>query len=186
VTLTWTTVDAEEAELDGQSVIPDGTQEVTPASSTTYTLVARNTKTPKTDTKSCEVTVNASPQAVTIGSFKAVPESIELGQSARLSWEVKNPTTLDLDGQRIAPRGTLELEPTETTSYKLTANGHDGPTSAEVTITVKAIDKGLLPDKGGFVCGLTGGVGPGLLPPLLLLAVALLLASRLAHRRRNF
>jgi uncharacterized cupredoxin-like copper-binding protein len=184
VTLTWSTQDAETVELDGTSVETDGTSEVTPASTTTYTLVAKNSKTTNTDTKGCKVTVNATPQAVSIVSFTATPGSIERGQSATLTWEVHNPTTLDIDGERIEPEGELEVSPTETTTYKLTAQGEGGPVTAEATVSVEEIDEGLLPDKGGFVCGLTGdAAAPGVAPLVFLGLLALLRGRRRGKRR---
>jgi hypothetical protein len=180
VTLTWSTNEADQVELDGAAVATDGTESVAPAATTTYTLVAKSSASSTSDTQSCTVTVNATPQPVTVESFEAEPETIEEGNSVTLSWVVKNPTTLDLDGQRIAPEGTLEVSPMETTTYVLTANGHQGPVTAEVTVTVEAISSGLLPDKGGFVCGLGSGLPPTL--PGLALLLGLLLALR--RRRR--
>jgi hypothetical protein len=103
-----------------------------------------------------------------------------------LSWEVANATTLDLDGQRAAPVGSREVTPLETTTYALTARGHDGPVTARVTVVVEALGSGLLPDRGGFRCaaarpgGLARGAGP-----TGLLVVALGLTLVLTWRRRR-
>ena len=177
VTLTWSTFQADQVELDGSPVASDGTQQVTPPSTTDYTLVARSSAAPgASDSASCKVTVNTTPRAVVIESFKAAPEAIEQGQSATLSWTVSNPTTLEVDGQRAAPTGSLEVSPLETTTYRLTAQGLQGPVTAEATVTVEEISSGLLPDKGGFVCSVAGD-GDALLP-LVLLLVALVIRRR--------
>ena len=179
VTLTWTTFEADQVELDGQAVASDGSQVVSPQTTTSYTLAARSSKAPGvSDSATCEVTVNTTPLAVKVESFKAEPQTIEQGQSATLSWAVKNPTTLDLEGQRIRPTGTLEVEPTATNTYVLTARGHQGPVTARVTVTVEEISSGLLPDKGGFVCNMGG-------EPISALALALLVLLGLLHRSRR-
>jgi len=178
VTLTWSTFEADQVELDSVAVSPAGTQVVSPQSTTSFKLVARSSKAPGvSDTAACDVKVNASPQSVAVKRFEAARDTIELGQSTTLSWTVDNATTLALDGARIAPVGTLEVSPAGTTTYTLTAQGHQGPVSASLTVTVEQIDSGLLPDKGGFVCGMAPSSGS---PPVLLL----LLLALLVWRRR--
>jgi hypothetical protein len=185
VTLSWETFEADEVTLDGEPVAPSGTSDVTPNSTTTYTLEARSSAAPdKVDTSTCTVTVNATPRPVSIDALEVTPDEVEKGQSAVISWTVTNPTTLDLDGERIAPTGTLEVSPLETTTYVLTARGHQGPVAAEVTLEVSEISSGLLPDKGGFVCGLGAHAGSGSPPLLVLLGLAVLvIASRWRPRR---
>ena len=183
VTLTWTTREAETVELEGQSVATSGTQDEQPTATTTYTLVAKSSLVSDTDTATCEVTVNASAQAVAIDSFTAKPQSVDQGSSVKLSWQVKNPTTLDLDGTRVAPQGTLEVSPLKTTTYKLTAKGHGGPVSESVMVTVKEVETGpeLYDDRGGFVCGVSARAGA---PGLGLVLLVCLLALRRLRRRR--
>jgi hypothetical protein len=72
-----------------------------------------------------------------------------------LQWRVENATTLDLDGRAVAPVASLEVNPTVTSTYVLTAQGHQGPQSSSVTVTVVALadlHPPLLEDRGGFVC----------------------------------
>jgi len=182
VTLTWLARDATSAELDGEVVPIEGQKSVSPPASTTYTLVAKNTAVTDVAEQKVEVTVNATPQAVTIDGFSASAETVDQGSSATLSWVVRNPTTLDLSGQRIAPRGSLEVTPLDTTAYVLSARGHAGPVSRTLTITVKKAEvPGTLPDKGGFLCALPGGK---LAPPgWVVLVLALLLGARCRGRR---
>ncbi len=182
VTLTWTTQEAESAELDGAAVALAGTQAVKPQQTTTYKLVAKSTQSSETGSAEVVVTVNATPQPVTIESFTASAESIEQGQSVTLSWRVKNATTLDLDGGRAAPVASLEVSPLQTTSYLLTARGQGGPVVQTVTVNVRALGNGLLPDRGGFLCALPGD-GAALLPAALLLLGWCGARVRRAHRR---
>jgi hypothetical protein len=142
-------------------------------------LIAENTLNPGVQTiEECTVTVNASPQAVTIDAFSVEPEQIIAGEVATLTWQVTNPTTLDINGDRVAPAGTLLVEPLQTTTYTLTANGHEGPGTAEVTLTVGALEEietPLLEDRGGCTCGATRGSS--------ILLLALVLAGGFLRRR---
>jgi hypothetical protein len=106
---------------------------------------------------------------VAIDSFAVKPSRITAGDIATLSWQVANPTALDIDGDRIAPSGTRIVEPLQTTTYLLTAHGQGGPRTAEVTLSVASLEStggALLEDRGGCMCGVRGC-------NLLLLALAL-------------
>jgi len=184
VTLTWTTSEADAVELDSAAVKSDGAQAVQPTATATYSLVAKSSKVKETDTARVVVTVNATPRAVVISALAVEPATVEQGHSATLKWKVENPTTLDLDGQRVAPEGTLQVSPLESTSYVLTARGHQGPVTRTVSLTVTEIDRGLLPDKGGFVCAATGAsrlTAGGSLASLVM-GVALFLLRRRGRR----
>ncbi len=190
VTLTWSTFGAEEILLDGRKVAPEGEETQTPAASASYVLRARSAASPaaagEEDSRTVAIAVNAVPQPVVVRRFAAAAPKVPRGTSTTLSWEVANATTLDLDGQRAAPVGSREVTPLETTTYALTARGHDGPVTARVTVVVEALGSGLLPDRGGFRCaaarpgGLARGAGP-----TGLLVVALGLTLVLTWRRRR-
>jgi hypothetical protein len=184
VTLSWVAREATSAELDGEVQPVEGSKEVAPLATTSYALIARNTAVSDIATATVEVTVNATPQPVVIESFTATAEKIDQGQSTTLSWRVRNPTTLDVNGQRAAPTGSLELGPQETTTYTLTARGSGGPVTRSLTITVKKLDVvGQLPDKGGFLCALAvGSIGA---PCLATIALLLGLGLWLSRRRRT-
>jgi hypothetical protein len=185
VTLTWTTLGSDRVTLDGASVSTDGTKQVQPSTTTAYTLVAKSSQVASTDTGTTTVTVNSTPQAVVIDSFTVSPQKIEQGSSATVSWTVRNPTTLDLDGTRVAPTGSVEVEPLEDATYVLTARGDQGPVEASATLSVVPLTNGLLPDRGGFfACAVGPRVrGPGLDGVLLVALVALLMARGRRARR---
>ncbi|MBW2736810.1 MAG: hypothetical protein JRH20_30870 [Deltaproteobacteria bacterium] len=154
-TLRWETRQADGATLDGASVGVNGQQEVTPDATTTYRLEASNSQVADGASAEVTLTVNTSAQPVSIVSFSVDPQTIEQGQSATLSWVVENATTLEVEGTRVAPQGTLQVSPLEATNYTLNAAGHGGPATAEITLAVtKVKDTNLLPDKGGFRCSL--------------------------------
>lgn len=178
VTLAWSTFGADQVLLGDEAVDGDGTREVAPAATTSYTLRARSSQVDDSDARTVDVAVNDTPVPVTIERFAVEAAHVERGRSTRLVWQARNATTLDLDGARVAPAGMREIDPLETTTYVLTARGHMGPAVAQVTVVVEAQSSGLLPDRGGFTCaaGRRGGAGG--------VALAGVLAAWLATRRR--
>jgi hypothetical protein len=184
VTLRCKTTGADVVELDGAAVAPSGEKEFRPTTTTTYGLVARNTSSGEEAQQSVEVTVLDTPQPVRIETLAAEPATIAAGESTTLSWRVIHPTTLDLDGEPVAPTGTLQLSPAATAEHLLTAQGHAGPVQRKVTITVgggKRLER--LPDRGGFLCALDNS-WPAL-PAVSLGALVLLALLRVACRRRR-
>jgi hypothetical protein len=152
VTLSWTVRFTETLKINDVPVDPpavEGSRTYSPAQTAEYLLLAENAE--GTDTAAVTVTVNATPQAVTIDSFAADPVEIEVGESTTLSWTTRNPETLDINGYAIPPAGDMEVSPTETTEYVLTARGHQGPAAKTVWVTVLGIGD-LLPDRGGCMC----------------------------------
>jgi hypothetical protein len=176
VTVSWTTFGADQVTLDGAAVDPVGSQERRPAASIEVTLVARSSSLlQESDSRTLMITVNSSPQPVQVASFVAVPERLERGQSAVLRWQVRNATTLDLDGVPVPPQGEREVTPLATTTYLLTAQGQDGPALARATVTVGERSTGLLPDRGGFRCAAAPAGDRAPAPPSRALLAVLML-----------
>jgi MYXO-CTERM domain-containing protein len=183
-TLGWSTAGADQVTLDGEPVPAAGNREVRPAATTRYELRAGRSPGDAADTRSVTVTVNATPVAVTVARFTVDPPRLEQGRSARLSWQVANATTLDIDGAPVAPEGEREVTPRESSTFVLTARGHGGPVEARAAVTVEARSSGLLPDRGGFRCSFDPDGRPGSAgaPPAWLLALVALFL-RTARRR---
>lgn len=180
-TLTWDTFGADLVTLDGAAVAATGALDVQPLVTTTYVLVAGSSLVASTEVRTLTVAVNATPLPVTIEVFAATPAKVEKGTSSLLSWQVSNATTLALDGRPVPPLGSLEVGPLATTTYTLTAQGQTGPASAQVIVVVAEISTGLLPDRGGFVCGIAHRRGPVGVAGLALIGFA---AGLLQRRRR--
>lgn len=174
VELSWSTRCAESAALDGQPVPLEGSRVDTPAATTTYTLEASRSGTGETATAQVEVTVHPTPRPVEIESFSVEPAAITAGDVAVLSWTVRNPTTLDINGREVAPADSMEVMPLQTTGYTLTARGHQGPAERTLTIEVEKLRIGL-PDRGGCFCESAAPAGAAL---LVVLGLALLAARR--------
>jgi len=119
---------------------PQGTAQVCPTATTTYTLTGTNNTNGKQATASITVTVGA-PAAVgaSIERFVAVPTNISTGESSTLQWATENATSVTLNGQAVQPNGSQVVSPTQTTTYTLMATGTDGrPVTGTAVVTVTA------------------------------------------------
>ena len=154
--LHWKTSFADSLLLDSSPLasdqIKEGTLTIQPTESSTYHLQAHHTQASDPRASATTVTVTATPQPVVIEMLGVIPETIEIGQNATLSWRIKYPTTLDLNGMAVAPEASLVVEPDKTMDYTLTARGDSGPISRTVTLKVLAVRSMLLPDRGGCTC----------------------------------
>lgn len=71
-------------------------------------------------------------------NFSVSPQSIESGNGAILSWEVKNALKINIDHGigEVAPSGQLQINPSYTTTYKLTAFNNAGLRARYLTLDV--------------------------------------------------
>ncbi|MHC1753841.1 MAG: hypothetical protein AB9861_00120 [Methanosarcina sp.] len=112
-----------------------GSLSVSPSETTTYKLVASGDGEEKIAT--CTVTIEE--EDLLISSFDASPDSIRSGESAVLNWHVAGVSnvTIEPDVGTVEPTGTLNVSPSDTTSYKLTASKDDKEDVAYCTVTVE-------------------------------------------------
>ncbi|MDB4374120.1 LamG domain-containing protein [Akkermansiaceae bacterium] len=85
--------------------------------------------------------MSSDPQQPVINSFEASELVIFLGGTTTLLWDVSGADSIDLDqgiGPVANPSGSVDVSPTETTTYTLTATNGIGSLSPELTITVIA------------------------------------------------
>jgi RHS repeat-associated protein len=140
-TLSWSLKNAASALIDQGvgSVNPSGgSVDVSPATTTTYTLTASNPM----GTGTAQATVTVIPNLPTINSFLVNPDTIESGQSSTLSWSITNATSALIDqgiGSVDAASGSTSVSPSTTTTYTLTATNAGGYVTAQVTLTVNAV-----------------------------------------------
>jgi RHS repeat-associated protein len=89
---------------------------------------------------STTITINAggTPDLPPEVSFSADPQTITLGESSTLFWNVIDADTISIDPGigSVDPNGSYEDSPTETTTYTLTAVGPGGTTTESVTVSV--------------------------------------------------
>jgi peptidoglycan-associated lipoprotein len=72
-------------------------------------------------------------------SISVSPDTIQPGQSATLSWQTSNATDVSIDGiGAVQPSGSQQVNPTDSTTYHLTAKGSGGTQDATTRLTVAA------------------------------------------------
>ncbi len=75
--------------------------------------------------------------AVRITSFTSSPTSVTAGASATLRWTTERATSCELSpGSAVPPSGSLDVSPTQTTGYRLTCQGPQGPATAQLELVV--------------------------------------------------
>ena len=133
-TLTWQVEHATSVSISSLGTVGSaGSQGVSPAATTTYTLTATNSGGQATGTATVTVLLPAS-----ILSFTATPSTITAGQTVTLSWTTSNATTAKIYNiGPVSPNGSLQVNPTVTTTYTLYVSGATGlPSTAQVTVHV--------------------------------------------------
>jgi hypothetical protein len=140
-TLSWTTTGASvtSASIDNGvgSKPANGSANVNPTVTTTYTLSAHTTANGSPPSKQVTVTIG---QPAPTATFSASPTTITSGQSSLLTWTSTNATTVSIDnGVGSKPTsGSVSVSPTTTTTYTLTVTGPGGGITKQATVTVNA------------------------------------------------
>jgi peptidoglycan-associated lipoprotein len=82
----------------------------------------------------------ALPPAQPTVTMNASPSTINPGQTATLSWSSTNATDLDIEPGvgKVAPQGATPVNPTESTTYRITATGPGGNATATARVEVSA------------------------------------------------
>lgn len=138
-TLNWS-IGSYSGEADSASIEPgigpvalDGSIEVSPEETTTYTI----TWTGKDGTATDTVTVTVvEPPTVSISADKT---TIDSGESVTLTWTSENAVgcTIDEGIGSVSLNGSQVVTPSKTTTYIITAQGQLSSSSDSVTIKVK-------------------------------------------------
>ncbi len=130
--LYWKTSQNSQVTLDGEFVNYYDSLIISQTETTTYTLIASGDF--YSDTVSISIDYLSSGN---IKSFIAVPNIIEKGSNefSRLFWEGSINSAIELNGNPVNLKDSLDVIPTERTTYKLTASGSQNDTS-QVTINV--------------------------------------------------
>ena len=132
-TLSWSVANATSVTIGPEigTVALTGTKNVTPGTTTTYTLTASNSA--GNSTASATITVTASGAAI-ITTFSASPTSIKAGGSSTLTWDVSGSTSINISQGigGVGATGSVAVTPAATTTYTLTA----GSVTQSVTVTV--------------------------------------------------
>jgi len=136
-TLNWITEHATSVTIDhGIGNVPNiGSMQVTPASTTTYTLTATGLG----GTQTATVNVDVAPPNQLSVVVSASPASVATGGKSVLTWSSQNATSVTIDQGvgSVALNGSVEVSPTATTTYTATAADANGKTAnSSTTVTV--------------------------------------------------
>lgn len=156
--LSWTvnqfdtlTIDNGVGDVSGNTSNGEGSITVNPAESTTYVLTA--TSGDAEQSRSVSVHVGAP----VINSFAINgSETIRVGASANLTWSTTGDTSVTIEPGvgDVSDGNRVDVSPTETTTYTLTATNEFGSTTQEVTVMVTTE---IIPDLGWSADSLDGG-----------------------------
>jgi hypothetical protein len=136
-TITWATKNAVSATLNGNPVALNGSTVVQPASTTSYKVVATGSN-GSTDWGSTTVTVAGASTGPVAAGVSASATSISAGQTSVISWTTRNAVSATLNGKPVALSGSMTVQPSATTLYKVVATGSNGSTDwGSATVTVK-------------------------------------------------
>jgi hypothetical protein len=148
--LNWTTENAETVSINqGIGVVPlEGSLEVTPEQTTTFTILARGRG--GEAQSSITVTLTAEPpppqptREIPTVSIEAIPSSIRRDQTSILKWTATHVTlaTIDQGIGKVHPNGALEVVPNHSTIYTIEVAGPGGKANDKILVTVIASDTG--------------------------------------------
>jgi phospholipase C len=145
--LSWTSTNANTISIDqgiGNVTAPNGSQSVSPAATTTYTASA----TGNGGTTTSSVTINVSAAGQLGVSLSANPTTVSAGQSATLTWDSQNATSVSISncGACSGLSGSAQVTPSATTTYTATATDASSNTKT-ATATVSVVAAGGFKDK---------------------------------------
>jgi hypothetical protein len=133
-TLIWSVSNSRSISIDNGVgfVQASGSLNVFPTTTTTYTMRAVGVA----GDSFAQVTVNVV-EVPRVLSFTATPSTIPGGGSATIEWSVSGVDFVSIDpiGDEFA-NGSIDVSPTKTTVYRLTATNAAGTARATVTVTV--------------------------------------------------
>jgi hypothetical protein len=140
--LSWNVLGANSVRIDPAIGIvkATGSYNVTPASSTTYTLTATSSGGNVWATEEVHV-LQPTPEVPVINWFAASPSTILEGNSSRLSWHTTNAQQVTISGiGPVARSGSRLVAPYGTTQYILEATTSTGRYQDAVTVEVVSIN----------------------------------------------
>jgi uncharacterized cupredoxin-like copper-binding protein len=112
-----------------------GTREVSPNTSTTYTITASNSAGSVTASVVIVVTLPGLPS---ISSFTANPSTINAGGSSNLQWNITDATSVSINQGigSVSLSGTRIVNPAVSTTYTITASNSAGSVTSLIAVTV--------------------------------------------------
>jgi peptidoglycan-associated lipoprotein len=72
-----------------------------------------------------------------VANLTVSPDNVQRGQTAELSWNTQNASTITIDGLgTVAASGSKQITAEQSTTYRLEAKGDGGSTEASARLTV--------------------------------------------------
>ncbi len=144
VKLLWDTTNATAVSIAGiGGVALDGSKDLKPTYSQTYTLTAQNAAGVAKCTKTVQVIPTVIEHPAPTCTFSVNPASITQGSSATMTWDTTNATAVSIaDIGTVTVDGSKVVYPTQSRNYVLTATGAGG------TVTCTD-DVGVTPHENG-------------------------------------
>jgi hypothetical protein len=120
-------------------VQPIGSKDfTTPFGTATYKLTATNAQGSVIATTTLTISGDLPGRdAPVIKQFTASPHIIKKGKSSTLAWKTVAASAVTLDGKTVAAEGSMQVSPTEISTYNLIATSTDGTQYQTVTVNVK-------------------------------------------------
>ena len=139
-TLTWTSNNTTSCSATWtSSTAVNGSQSVSPNSSTTYSITCSSPSGDANDSASITVDGVPPPAAPSV-SLAANPSSITAGQSSTLTWTSNNTTSCSATWtSSTAVNGSQPVSPGSSSSYTITCSGPGGNASDNASITVNGV-----------------------------------------------
>ena len=121
VRVSWTSKDAKQVQLNGQTVEKTGALVFTPDNTTTYMAVAKRGNKEARDSKVVAVTARPAKPSIRISADQ---EAITRGQSTTLRWTSNNADRVSISELGTVPSsGSRVVSPSQSTTYNATATG---------------------------------------------------------------
>lgn len=139
-TLAWQTENADTVVVtDIGNVSPNGTGQVSPAETKTYTITASNPFGSTSATAVVQVGAGGGGDGLPrIIRFTASPMDIEQGKNSSIDWLVENATSVTISTLgTVGLQGNAPVSPTANTVYTLTASNSVGQVSSTIGINVR-------------------------------------------------
>lgn len=134
VRVSWTSKDAKQVQLNGQTVEKTGAQVFTPDNTTTYMAVAKRGNKEARDSKVVAVTPRPAKPSIRISADQ---EAITRGQSTTLRWTSNNADRVTISDLGTVPSsGSRVVSPSTSTTYNASATGPGGTDNASARVTV--------------------------------------------------
>ncbi len=125
--LSWRVLNADTVTINGiGTVAAEGKTTVSPQTTTTYTLTAKNATSEQNATATVQVTI----QSVQLVGCFATPATINPGEAATINYQSTNATRVTVvpDVGPLSLSGSFVVSPKQTTTYVITATGANNQT----------------------------------------------------------